>query len=510
MFGYAAPVLPQQKPAGAPPPPTQTPQAFPPPVAAPPPQSFAPPHAPPPQQFSPPPAAPPPQSFAPPQQKFSPPPAAPPPQQFVPPPAFVPPPTFSPPAQPAFTPPPTAPAPQPWSPPPSAPPLAAPPPTGQHLVSDVTNSSSPGSSGSSASGFGLADQANAEVRQGRLFGVPFSLLRDQQFEMKVLMVAAIALVVTRFIPIMKFAAFSESKMIWAWTPDGSGFFKLMIWPFLAAAVYGAVVFTPPEVKKNIPPVVFRWAPFVIAFISTGLLYATMPLGAFVGLFGGEAPTGFAMMAWFYPVLVFGLVVKLQNPEDKIAPVLIAVGGFLAFLGGMIEVKDFFHFKGAGFFGAVHNILWFVMILASLGAVAFALDKVVPALAVVRPFLSLATAVFVAWPLVAVVLTAFLVWHQSSFANFLLMLIHMLTVLLSFYVVLLLTAPEALDALKGLLGQPIGVPATSGGGAAMASAPQMVPPHIHQQLIDLDAAWSRGGMTPEEYHSRRNAILAQAR
>jgi hypothetical protein len=364
-------------------------------------------------------------------------------------------------------------------------------------------------SGVSGSGFGLADQANAEVRQGRLFGVPFSVLRDQQLEMKVLMIAAVALVVTRFIPLMKIAGYGESKMFWAWTPEGSGFFKLMIWPFLAAAVYGAVVFLPAEVKKNIPPVVFRWAPFVVAFISTGLLYAAVPLGGLASL-GREAPTGLAMMAWFYPVLVFGLVVKLQNPEDKIAPVLIAVGGFMAFLGGMIEVKGFFHFDGVGFFGGLHNILWFVMILASLGAVAFALDKVVPALAVVRPFLSLATAVFVAWPVVSALLTSLFMWKLAGFANFLLILIHMLTMLLAFYAVLLLTAPEALDALKGLLGQPIGVPATAGGGAAMASAPQMVPPHIHQQLIDLDAAWSRGGMTPEEYHSRRNAILAQAR
>jgi hypothetical protein len=68
------------------------------------------------------------------------------------------------------------------------------------------------------------------------------------------------------------------------------------------------------------------------------------------------------------------------------------------------------------------------------------------------------------------------------------------------------APEALDSLKGLMGASTAVPvqaAVAGGGG-----PQFVSPQVAAQLAELDAAWARGGMTPEEYHARRNAILAQ--
>ena len=77
-------------------------------------------------------------------------------------------------------------------------------------------------------------------------------------------------------------------------------------------------------------------------------------------------------------------------------------------------------------------------------------------------------------------------------------------LVAFYVVLMMTAPAAFDILKGLLKKAGVNTSTSamtgagGGGGAMT---------VEQRLAELDAAWQRGGMTPDDYQQRRNAILS---
>ena len=105
---------------------------------------------------------------------------------------------------------------------------------------------------------------------------------------------------------------------------------------------------------------------------------------------------------------------------------------------------------------------------------------------------------------------------------------MLILQIAFFGVLLLTAPEAMDAIKkaisasaaatvpqpGYSPQP-GYPPQPGMPApgyppqpGMASPPAApVGPTVEQRIAELDAAYQRGGMTPEEYHQRRNAIMS---
>ena len=63
-------------------------------------------------------------------------------------------------------------------------------------------------------------------------------------------------------------------------------------------------------------------------------------------------------------VLFGLVTRLQNPGDKIATVLTIAAAGLVFIGGMMEIKVIFSFKGQGFLHAVHNIVFFVMLFAA--------------------------------------------------------------------------------------------------------------------------------------------------
>jgi uncharacterized membrane protein len=84
-----------------------------------------------------------------------------------------------------------------------------------------------------------------------------------------------------------------------------------------------------------------------------------------------------------------------------------------------------------------------------------------------------------------------------------LIVHLVVLVVAFFYVLLLTAPAAFDVLKGWLqksGVNTSVSAYAGGGAA-------APMTVEQRLAELDAAWGRGGMTPEEYQARRNQILS---
>jgi hypothetical protein len=350
----------------------------------------------------------------------------------------------------------------------------------------------------------MADAAARQVRAGKLLGIPFSVLRDQQLEAKLIMVSAVALFVTRFFPMMK----GGDKLYFSWSGEGGDVFRLMIFPMILAAVYGFIAFAPEKTKRQVPSGLLRWLPFAGAFLATGLLTGALPW-AFA--FTRIMPDGYLVFCWTFPALAFGLVTRLQNPEDSFARILLIAGGLGAFLGGMIEIKDVFHFKDQGFFIVLHNLLFFVVLLLSLVAVAFGADKWVPALAPLEPFAALVASALVAWPAVSMILGGLGVVHHTKFVNFILMLPHMVVSLVCCFGLLMLMAPEALDAIKKMLGQPMpqqGMP--MGMAAQQPMAQPGVPPHIAQQLAELDAAWARGGMSPDEYHQRRNAILGQPR
>jgi hypothetical protein len=138
-------------------------------------------------------------------------------------------------------------------------------------------------------------------RPGTLFGIPFSTLRDQNFLNKILFLSAIALVVTRFIPI------SFSPFMFAWKYQA---FNLLIFPLIAAAAYGIIAV--PQLKQfqeKIPQAVLKWLPFIVAYLGVGITHAA----------GGGA------LGYLYPMLVFGMIAYLQDDDDMVARVFIALG-----------------------------------------------------------------------------------------------------------------------------------------------------------------------------------------
>jgi hypothetical protein len=278
--------------------------------------------------------------------------------------------------------------------------------------------------------------------------VPLSLLRDEAFEQKVLFFSAIALVVTRFIPI----ANAGDSLIFAWSDPGPGVFRGLIWPLLVAAVYAGIRFLPPETRQKIPQPVTKWGPFILSYISTGIYYAAVPLLTFaVLIYGTTASLGATgALVWAYPILVFGLVVRLTDPSDSVARGLIAVGAFLSLLGGLTNVDDLFTFDGVPALIIIHNLLFFIVILLMLGSVVFAPTRqMFPQLAPAEPYLPLVTAILIGWlPLSALLVS--LAWLETDVLTALFMLIHMLVAQVAYFGVLLLTAPEAMDTLKRIL------------------------------------------------------------
>jgi hypothetical protein len=225
----------------------------------------------------------------------------------------------------------------------------------------------------------------------------------------------------------------------------------LIWPLLVAAVYAMVAIVPDSARRNIPAPVLKWAPFAVAYFSTGWTAAAMPSAA---IYGG---TGH-LLAWGFPLLVFGLICRMEDAEDNIARVLIAIGGFCALAGGLANISYVFRFSHVGVFGIIHNILFIFIILGMIGSIIYAIPKQWwPGAAFADPFLPIVTAVLIVWA----PLSAILVGLSSRGIGMLTVTLHLLVNMFGYYLVLMLTAPEALGALKDLL---------KGGGSKPAPPP----------------------------------------
>jgi len=388
---------------------------------------------------------------------------APPPGYGAPPPGYGPPPGQPPGAPPAY-------APQGFVPPPpqgapGQPPFAAPPQPGYPPQPAYGAQPQPGGYGAPAAQTGWPPPATTES----LFGVPLSLLRDQAFEGKVLLFSALALVVTRFLPV----AHGGGEFVFNWSdPIGPGLFRGMIWPLLVAAVYAGIRFLPPHVRQQIPAPVTKWGPFVLAYISTGMYFIALPIltasTLAFGARGGVGPTG--ALIWAYPILVFGLLVRMQDPGDIIARGLIAVGAFLSLLGGLINVGDLFEFGNTPALIVIHNLLFLVVILLMLGSVVFApTQQMFPQLAQFERYLPTVTMILVAWLPVAAFLVC-LSYITTDVLATLLILVHVIVLQVAFFGVLLLTAPEAMDTLKKIFKPGPGMQPPPGGGYGQPPPP----------------------------------------
>jgi hypothetical protein len=277
---------------------------------------------------------------------------------------------------------------------------------------------------------------------GTLFGVPLSYLHDQAFLNKVLSISAIGLIVTRFLP---FTIGGDMGTHFVWS--GGATFSLMIWPIIAAVVYGAVSLAPADIQAKIPPVALKWGPFIIAYLSCGIAGGGWPGGV-----AGMMMMGSAGLAWAFPLLVFGMIVRLQDKDDMVARVFVGLGALAAIGLSLSTIGDLFHFGGIGIIGVLFKILNLLVLLGCAACILFAIPaKWLPFVNQVEPFAPIATAVLIVWPAAGSVLLG-LAMGTSGFGilSTITITAHLLIMVLAFFYVLLLTAPAAFGELTKFL------------------------------------------------------------
>lgn len=326
-----------------------------------------------------------------------------------------------------------------------------------------------------------------QSKPGTLFGIPLSTLRDVSVQKSLMLIAGIALIAAVFVPWQ----LSPTEMSW----DMRGMegdkmiFSQVVWPLIAGAVYLLMTAAPPDMRKNIPPIVLQWLPFGVALLGIAITRA----GGFTTFFAAmdtlqakrdrdALTTAKDMwdMLWLYSlgysVLCFGLLARLAQPQDQIARIVIAVGAGLTLFMFINGFGVFFSFKAGALYG-IHNLLFFVVSLLALACIAFVVPaQKVPALAAIDALAPAVTAVLLAWlPLEAVLLLlAKLVHGDDKFLNNILGFAHVLLPVVAFFGVLMVTAPAAYDELKAQLGKK-GMGPPGGGGYPPQGPPGGYPP-----------------------------------
>src|SRR5262249_47462409 len=157
--------------------------------------------------------------------------------------------------------------------------------------------------------------------------------------------------VSRFIP----ASFSPFQF-----PFSGDAFAGLIMPIIIAAVYAAVALAPRDIQQKIPPVVLQWGPFVAAYLGCGLTRFRFLLS---GPYGGAGAMGY-----LYPLLVFGLIVRLQDADDVIARAFIAIGALSALGISLGHINLYFHFSGIPVLFILFNIISLLVLLCAAASV----------------------------------------------------------------------------------------------------------------------------------------------
>jgi hypothetical protein len=293
-----------------------------------------------------------------------------------------------------------------------------------------------------------------------------------------MLIAGAALIAAVFIPWQ----LSPTQMSWDMRGmDGDKMvFSQVVWPLIAGAIYLLLTAAPPDMRKNIPPIVLQWLPFGVALLGIAITRA----GGFTTFFAAldtlqakrdrdalMAAKDMWDMLWLYSlgysVLCFGLLARLAQPQDQIARIVIAVGAGLTLFMFVSGFSVFFSFKAGAIYG-IHNLLFFVVSLLCLACIAFVIPaQKVPALAAVDALAPAVTAVLLAWlPLEAVLLLlAKLIHGSDKFLNNILGFAHVLLPVVAFFGVLMVTAPAAYVELKAMLAKKGGggYPPQGGGG-----------------------------------------------
>lgn len=260
---------------------------------------------------------------------------------------------------------------------------------------------------------------------GSILGFPIQRIADAALQRKVLWVAGIALLASVVIP------YHVDPTFFAWNfPDK---FAPLIWPVIAGAAYLLITAAPAHLRQNIPPAVLRWLPFAVSLI-----------GIMVGkTFGGLYTVGYA-------TVVFGLLLRIGRPDDRIASIIIAVGSGLLAPDYFDALKFLFHFEGIGGLGVIHNLLWFVVWTAAILCFVFVVPahKLPPALRSVEAFAPLICAALIAWLPLQVILVSLGMGAMTG--GGVLALLHGLVPIVAYFGVLIMTAPAAYDELRSLV------------------------------------------------------------
>lgn len=331
----------------------------------------------------------------------------------------------------------------------------------------------------------------------RLLGLPLSFLTTPSRQTKVLLVAALVLLASRFFP----ASFSP----WVWVWDG-GILAGLVWPALAAAGYGFVVIAPPPLRQSLHVALFHWLPFWLAYLGIGL---------------SGLPLDHPLYIWTLPLFLAGQVALTARPDDGVVRAFTALTGLLAFIGAMLGVR----FSGMPGVFVFHNVLLLLVGFAILGSLALVAPVTwAPQLARLHAFRPLWIGALVVWPVLSLVLRALGLPGVLKLT----VLVHGGVVLFAFLAIVLLCAPAVLADIAALLS---GALVTSAGAASpAAAAPPLAQPPLARSsvalpavlppppsagpspaqvaaLAALDVEWAGGQMTPAQYHERRAAILA---
>jgi hypothetical protein len=287
-----------------------------------------------------------------------------------------------------------------------------------------------------------------QSQPGTLFGVPLATLRDPQLQRKALFILGVALIVSIFVPVL------FSPLTFAFKGN---MFRGLVWPALAGGSYLLVAAAPPDLRAKVPPVVLQWLPFGVSYagvVLTGLGLTIPGVGAYTALY----PIGMA-------TLIFGLLARLQNPDDQIARFVIVAGAACLLVPFVDSISPAFSFSGPAL-GIVHNLLFFLVLLIAVACALFVVPahKLPPALRTIDAFAPAITALLLAWLVLQPVLMALAFLLDSSMraaigvVPIILILARSLLTLLAYFGVLMLTAPAAYDAImdnfkKGAGGAP---------------------------------------------------------
>jgi hypothetical protein len=273
---------------------------------------------------------------------------------------------------------------------------------------------------------------------GTLFGLPLSLLRDAGFEKKMLYVCAIALGVATFLPL------SFEPLLFGFS--GAITFENLFLPLLVAACYFIPVAAPKELQQKIPPTVMRWLPFGAAVVY---------LGVAGGVSGNLALAAAGAMQFGYPLLVFGLLTRLTDPNDPYPRYIIAVGSGLCFIALLANIDAIKYFLSFGtVLGGIFGVLTFVVMLIAAASFVFVLPpERFPALRSVSAFVPLVTAILLAWPFFAplyLMVTGLV--QGAPLVVTILTGARGLAFILGTFGVLLVTSPRAYDEIKRFIGR----------------------------------------------------------